>query len=37
MSGWSYSYQRDDGVVVQYGDSRTPQLQWLNVWGGDND
>ena len=32
--GWSCSYQREDGVIVQYGDSRTPQEQWLDVWGG---
>ena len=32
--GWSCSYQREDGVVVQYGDSRTPQEQWLDVYGG---
>jgi len=32
--GWSCSYQRDDGTTVQYGDSRTPQEQWLSVWGG---
>ncbi len=32
--GWSCSYQREDGVIVQYGDSRTPQEQWLAVWGG---
>jgi hypothetical protein len=32
--GWSCSYQREDGVVVQYGDSRTPQEQWLAVFGG---
>lgn len=31
--GWSCSYQREDGVIVQYGDSRTPQEQWLAVWG----
>ena len=31
--GWSCSYQRKDGVIVQYGDSRTPQQQWLAVWG----
>lgn len=31
--GWSCSYQREDGVVVQYGDSRTPQEQWLAVFG----
>lgn len=36
--GWSCSYQREDGVVVQYGDSRSPQQQWLDLWGGnDND
>lgn len=31
--GWSCSYQRDDGVFVQFGDSRTPQQQWESVWG----
>lgn len=31
--GWSCSYQREDGVTVQYGDSRTPQQQWLAAWG----
>lgn len=31
--GWSCSYSRDDGVIVQYGDSRTPQQQWLGIWG----
>jgi hypothetical protein len=31
--GWSCSYQREDGVIVQYGDSRTPQEQWLFTWG----
>lgn len=36
-SGWSCSYQREDGVIVQYGDSRTPQQQWLAVWGAHND
>jgi len=35
--GWSCSYQRDDGVMVQYGDSRTPQQQWMAIWGGAND
>ena len=30
--GWSCSYQREDGVIVQYGDSRTPQQQWLAIW-----
>lgn len=30
--GWSCSYQREDGVTVQYGDSRTPQEQWKAVW-----
>jgi len=34
--GWSCSYQREDGVIVQYGDSRTPQQQWLGIWGGSN-
>ena len=34
--GWSCSYSREDGVIVQYGDSRTPQQQWLAVYG-DND
>jgi len=34
--GWSCSYQRADGVTVQYGDSRTPQEQWLAVWGNNN-
>lgn len=34
--GWSCSYQREDGVTVQYGDSRTPQEQWLAVWGNNN-
>lgn len=36
-AGWSCSYQREDGVVVQYGDSRTPQQQWLDIWGGNGD
>ncbi|OGU17507.1 MAG: hypothetical protein A2076_00670 [Geobacteraceae bacterium GWC2_53_11] len=31
--GWSCSYPREDGVIVQYGDSRTPQQQWLDLWG----
>ena len=31
--GWSCSYQREDGVIVQYGDSRTPQQQWLAISG----
>jgi hypothetical protein len=35
--GWSCSYQREDGVIIQYGDSRTPQQQWLDVWGGGGD
>ncbi len=34
--GWSCSYQREDGVIVQYGDSRSPQEQWLDTWGGSN-
>jgi len=32
--GWSCSYQRDDSVMVQYGDSRTSQEQWLGMYGG---
>lgn len=36
-SGWSCSYQRADGVMVQFGDSRTPQQQWMAIWGGAND
>ncbi len=35
--GWSCSYNREDGVLIQYGDSRTPQQQWLFTWGGSND
>ncbi len=31
--GWSCSYQREDGVIVQYGDDRTPQQQWRDLWG----
>lgn len=34
--GWSCSYQRNDGVIVQYGDHRTPQQQWLAIWGSNN-
>ena len=35
--GWSCSYLREgDGVIVQCGDSRTPQQQWMDVWGDDN-
>jgi hypothetical protein len=34
--GWCCSYQREDGVIVQYGDCRTPQEQWLAVYGGSN-
>jgi len=34
--GWSCSYKRDDGVIVQYGNSQTPQQQWLAIWGGEN-
>ena len=34
--GWSCSYQREDGTIIQYGDSRTPQEQWLATWGGNN-
>lgn len=36
MPGWSCSYQREDGIFVQYGDSRSPQQQWLDMWGGSN-
>lgn len=32
LPGWSCSYQREDGVVVQYGDSRSPQEQWLATY-----
>ncbi len=32
--GWSCSYQRGDGVIVQFGDSRTPQQKWLDLWRG---
>ena len=32
--GWSCSYQRDDGVIVQFGDCRTPQQKWLDLWRG---
>jgi hypothetical protein len=35
--GWSCSYQREDGVVVQYGDHRSPQQQWLDTWGRNDD
>lgn len=35
--GWSCSYQREDGVVVQYGDSRSPQQQWQDTYGGNGD
>ncbi len=34
--GWSCSYLREDGVIVQYGDSRPPQQKWLALWGGEN-
>jgi hypothetical protein len=35
--GWACSYQREDGVIVQYGDSRSPQQQWLDLWGGNDE
>lgn len=35
--GWSCSYMREDGVIVQYGDSRTPQQQWSALWGSGSD
>ncbi len=31
--GWSCSYQNATGIIIQYGDSRTPQQQWVAVWG----
>ena len=34
--GWSCSYQREDGVIVQYGDSRTPQEKWLAIHGNND-
>lgn len=34
--GWSCTYAREDGVIVQYGDSRTPQEQWLAIYGNNN-
>lgn len=35
--GWSCSYQREDGVVVQFGDSRSPQKQWLDTFSGNGE
>jgi hypothetical protein len=35
--GWSCSYQREDGVIIQYGNSMTPQQQWQAVWSGGGD
>ncbi len=35
--GWSCSYQRNDGVIIQYGNSQTPQQQWMTLWGGSDD
>ena len=35
--GWSCSYQREDGIIVQFGDSRTPVQQWIAIWGGDSE
>lgn len=32
LPGWSCSYQREDGVIVQYGDSRTPREQWMEFF-----
>jgi hypothetical protein len=32
--GWSCSYQREDGVIVQFGNSLSPQQQWLAIYGG---
>ncbi|HIJ81178.1 MAG TPA: hypothetical protein HPP76_05670 [Desulfuromonadales bacterium] len=34
--GWSCSYQRENGTIVQFGDSRSPQQQWLSLWGGND-
>jgi len=34
--GWSCSYQMENGVIVQYGDGRTPQQQWLDIYGGNS-
>ena len=33
--GWYCSYQREDGVIVQFGDSRTPQEKWKDLYGSD--
>jgi hypothetical protein len=35
--GWVCSYNREDGVIVQFGDSRTPQEQWIATWIQNND
>jgi hypothetical protein len=35
--GWSCSYQREDGVFIQYGNSLTPQQQWMSIRGGIGD
>lgn len=35
--GWACTYQKEDGTIVQYGDSRTPQQQWMAVWGDNHD
>lgn len=32
--GWVCTYQRPDGVIVQYGDSRSPQQQWIDTYNG---
>ena len=37
LPGWSCSYQREDGVAVQFGDSRSPQKQWQDTWGGNDE
>ena len=31
--GWACSYQREGGAIVQFGNSQTPQQQWLAIWG----
>jgi len=31
LPGWSCSYLREDGTIVQYGDSRSPRQQWMEM------
>lgn len=35
--GWSCSYQREDGIIIQYGDSRSPQQQWQDLYSNNSD